>query len=69
LLMWDREINKNYIDMLNLRRIVDAARKRGDYTVVDSRTARLEIAETKLNFAREKISAIHRTAKLNKVWE
>jgi len=69
LLLWDKEINKNYIDMLNLRRIVDAASQRGDYTVVDSRMARLEIAETKLSFAREKILAIHRTAKLNKVWE
>ena len=69
LLLWDREINKNYADMLNLRRIIEAARKREDYNVVDSRLARFEVAETKLNFAREKIAQIHRIAKLNKVWE
>jgi hypothetical protein len=69
LLLWDREINKNYVDMLNLRRIIQEARKRKDYVIVDSRNARLEIAETKLDFARDKISKLHKTAKYYKVWE
>ena len=69
ILTWDREINKNYTDMLNLRRVIEEARKRKDFITVDTRLARLEIAETNLNFARGKISSMHRTAKLNKVWE
>lgn len=69
LLAWDREINKNYTDMLNLRRIIEQARQRKDYVTVDTRLSRLEIAETKLNFARGKIATLHRNAKLNKVWE
>lgn len=69
ILTWDQEINKNYTDMLNLRRIIDRARERKDYVTVDTRSSRLEIAESKLNYARGKISSMHRTAKLNKVWE
>ena len=66
---WDKEINKNYIDMLNLRRIIEIAVKKKDYLTVDTRQARLEIAETKLTFAQEEISKLHRTAKYYKVWE
>jgi hypothetical protein len=69
LLLWDKEINKNYIDMLNLRRIIETANKNKDYATVDIRTARLEIAETKLTLAREKISNLHKTAKYYKIWE
>ena len=69
IMRWDREINKNYVDMLNLRRIIDNATKNKDYVTVDSRLARLEIAETKLTLAREEISKLHKTAKYYKVWE
>lgn len=69
ILYWDREINKNYTDTVALRRTVEEARRRKDYFSVDIRLARLEIAETKLNYARDKISKIHRTGKYNKVWE
>jgi hypothetical protein len=63
------EINKCYADMLNLRWGVDSARKRNDFVAVDNRQARLEIAENRLNIARNKLLQIHRTAKYNKVWE
>ena len=55
--------------MLNLRWGVDSARKRNDFVAVDNRQARLEIAENRLNIARNKLLQIHRTAKYNKVWE
>ena len=69
ILVCDKEINKNYTDMLNLRRVIEQARKRGDYVTVDTRMPRLEIAESKLNFSRDKISKLHKTGKYNKVWE
>jgi hypothetical protein len=69
ILMWDREINKCYTDMVNLRRIVDGAKQRKDYVTVDTRVPRLEIAETRLNLARDKISKLHKTAKYYKIWE
>ena len=69
ILMWDREINKCYTDMLNLRRVVEAAKQRQDYVTVDTRMPRLEIAETRLNLARDKISKLHKTAKYYKIWE
>lgn len=69
ILMLDKEINKHYTDMINLRRIIEEARKRKDYVVVDSRQARLEIAEFHLNLARDKISKLHKHGKYNKVWE
>ena len=69
LILWDREINKHYTDMLSLRRIIEQARKQKDFLTVDTRLTRLEMAETKLNFARDKISKIHKTAKYYKIWE
>ena len=69
ILYWDSEISKCYTDMTNLRRIIDQARIKKDYVTVDTRMPRLEIAETRLTFARDKIGQIHRLAKINKVWE
>jgi len=69
ILACDREINKCYTDMLALRNIIQKARERGDYVTVDTRMPRLEIAETRLNLARDKISKIHKTAKYYKIWE
>ena len=69
ILVWDKEINKCYTDMLNLRRIIEGARQRKDYVTVDTRLTRLEMAETRLTFARDKISKIHKTAKYYKIWE
>ena len=68
ILYWDREINKCYTDSLSLRRAIEVAAKRKDFTSVDIRQSRLEVAETKLNLARERISKIHKTAKFNKIW-
>jgi hypothetical protein len=69
ILIWDEEINKNYTDMVSLRNTIEKAQKRKDYVTVDTRMPRLEIAETRLNFARDKISKIHKTAKYYKIWE
>jgi hypothetical protein len=69
ILMWDQEINKCYTDMLNLRRVIEGAKQRKDYVTVDTRLPRLEIAETRLNLARDKISKLHKTAKYYKIWE
>jgi hypothetical protein len=69
IMFWDKEINKNYTDSLNLKRTIDRARKSQDYESVDIRTARLEIAQANLDFARDKLSALHSHAKFNKVWE
>jgi hypothetical protein len=69
IMVLDKEINKNYTDMLSLRHGIEAARKNKDYLLVDSRLARLEIAETKLTIARRKVSQIHLYAKLAKVWD
>jgi hypothetical protein len=69
ILTWDREINKCYTDMVNLRRVIEGARQRKDYITVDTRLPRLEIAETRLNRARDKISKLHKTAKYYKIWE
>ncbi len=69
ILQWDCEINKNYADMINLRHGIEQAIKRKDFIAVDIKRSRLEIAETKLKFARDKISKMHNTAKYNKVWE
>jgi len=65
----DREINKCYTDMLSLRRSIDQARLRKDYITVDTRMPRLEMAESRLNVARDKIQRLHRDAKLAKVWD
>lgn len=69
LLFWDREINKNYTDLLSLRNIVEKARQRKDYITVDTRMPRLEVAETRLNLARDRISKMHKIAKYYKIWE
>ena len=69
ILACNKEINKCYTDMLNLRRTIEQAKQRGDYVTVDTRMSRLEIAETRLNLARDKISKLHKTAKYYKVWE
>jgi hypothetical protein len=63
------EINKCYTDMLSFRWGVEQARQRKDYIAVDNRQARLEIAENRLNIARDRISKIHKTAKYYKIWE
>ena len=69
LLFWDREINKNYTDMLALRNTIEKARQRRDYVTVDTRMPRLEIAENRLTLARDKILKMHKTAKYYKIWE
>lgn len=69
LLALDTTINKNYTDMISLRRIIERARLNKDYTSIDIRQTRLEIAETALANAREKLATIHRRAKLAKIWE
>ena len=69
ILAHDTEINKHYTDMLTLRRSIERARLDKDYVALDSRQNRLEIAEQELATARAKIAQIHRTAKINKVWE
>jgi hypothetical protein len=69
IMFWDKQINKNYTDLLNLKRTAERARRSQDYGTVDIRTARLEIAQANLEFARDKISSLHRLAKFNKVWE
>jgi hypothetical protein len=68
ILYWDKEVNKNYTDVASLRHAIDQAQKRKDYVIVDTRQARLEMAETRLNLAREHILKIHKTAKYYKVW-
>lgn len=69
ILMWDTEINKNYTDVLSLRRAVTGAIKINDYDLADIRQSRLEIAQSRLENARNKISNLHKQAKYNKVWE
>lgn len=68
IMFWDTEINKNYADVLTLRRSIINARKQQDYETVDIRSARLEIAETRLFSARDKISKLYNHAKYIKVW-
>ena len=55
--------------MLTLRGMIDSAVRRKDYESVDIRSARLEVAQSKLSFARDKIARIHNHAKYHKVWE
>ena len=68
LLSLDREINKNYADMMAMKHSQTKARAKKDYETVDIRQARLEIAEEQLELAKDKISKIHLHAKYNKVW-
>ena len=65
----DQEINKNYTDILTMRKCMESAVKRGDYVYADIRQARLDTAQYKLTRAQEQLSAIHRRAKIAKVWE
>jgi hypothetical protein len=69
ILACNTEINKSYTDMVTLRHGVEQARKRKDYTTLDIKLSRLELAETKLNHAREQMTRIQRIAKFAKVWE
>lgn len=69
ILALDSEINKCYTDVLSLRRSIDQARQRKDYVTVDIRMPRLEMAESRLNIARDTIQRLHRDAKLAKVWD
>ena len=69
LIKLNTEINKCYTDMLSLRNTIEKARQRKDYVAVDTRLPRLELAETRLSLARDKISKIHKTAKYYKIWE
>lgn len=69
ILYWDQEINKNYTDMLALRRGMEQASRNKQHDLADIRKSRLEIAETRLNLARDRILKMHRTAKYYKVWE
>jgi hypothetical protein len=69
ILVLDKEINKNYVDSLNLQKGIQIARDLKDFYKVDVKQARLEIAEKKLELARDKISKIYKTAKYYKVWE
>jgi hypothetical protein len=69
ILQLDTDINKNYTDMLTLRRGIARANLEKDYVALDSRQNRLEIAERDLELARAKMMKIHRHAKLAKVWE
>jgi hypothetical protein len=65
----DKEINKNYIDVLTMRRCMTSALARKDYYAADIREARLDVSETKLKLAQEKMQAMHFSAKMRKVWE
>lgn len=69
LIALDKEINKNYMDMLALRRGLTRARKLQDYVSVDIKQARLDDAEMQFNRAKSNILAMHNSAKFNKVWQ
>jgi hypothetical protein len=69
ILALDREINKCYTDVVNLRRAVTVLARRQDYDSSDVRQMRLELAEQQLETARNKISKIHNTAKYYKIWD
>lgn len=64
----DEKINKNYTDIIYLRRVANAAEKRGEYNVADARIARIDLAQRRLTEAQAELARIHRMAKLNKVW-
>lgn len=64
----DTVINKNYTDMISLRRGVESARKLGDFVALDVRQIKLDIAISQLTHAREQMAKIHRHAKFAKVW-
>lgn len=68
ILYLDTQINKNYTDTLNLRRRIKSAAASKDYFTVDVKAARLEAAQRKLTECQHRLKALHRTAKIKKVW-
>ena len=69
ILCCDSEINKHYMDVLSLRNSIEKAKQRKDYITVDTIISRLEVAESLLNLARDRILKMHKTAKYYKIWE
>ncbi len=65
----DDEINRNYNDMILLRRGIAQAVKQKDYFLVDAKQARLDIVEKRLQLARNKMAKIHSLAKSTKIWQ
>lgn len=68
LLLLDKEINKNYTDILALTRGLDRAKRQKDFESVDIRRARIDVAKNQLSLARKRLSVLHGVAKFNKVW-
>lgn len=68
ILRLDTIINKNYRDIITLRRCFDAANKRKEYATADIRAARIDLAERRMKAAQAELERIHRVAKVNKVW-
>ena len=69
ILSLDSEINKNYTDIVTLRRCQETAKKQRDYFGVDVREARLDVAMRRLEIAKERMASIRKIAKFTKVWE
>lgn len=69
ILRLDQEINKNNLDIMTMRRCMNASIARKDYNSADIRQARLDTAQLKLVQAQHQLQAIHRRAKIAKVWE
>ncbi len=69
ILQWDNEINKNYTSSIFLRRTIAKGLASKDYFKVDMARARLELAEYKLQIARDNLLKMCKTAKYYKVWE
>jgi len=65
----DQDINKNYMDVLMLRRKIAGLQRQSDWISAEIREYRLEIAQRRLEALRDKISKIHRSAKYNKIWD
>jgi len=69
ILTLDSEINRNYNDMLLMRRGIASAVKQKDFFAVDAKQARLDIVEKRLQLARNKMEKIHLIAKSAKIWQ
>lgn len=69
ILSLDTEINKNYTDIETLRKNQNLARQQRDYFGVDVRTARLDVAQQRLELAKLRMATIQSRAKFNKVWQ
>lgn len=65
----DETINRNYTDMLLLRRSISCAIKQKDFFAVDARQARLTLVEQRLQLARDRMARIHLIAKHAKIWQ